>query len=103
MRQKEHEKDLKQLEGVKYTRARKKESLIEIHQLALTDHVANKNHMIDWEGAINQDGGATPSSRSLLEAVVRQELVLWHICSSDEGSSQSQNISAGKNFLPKRP
>ena len=41
---------MKQLEGVKYTRARRKESLTEIHQSALTDHVACKNHIIDWEG-----------------------------------------------------
>ena len=47
MRQNEHKKDLKQLEGVKYTRARRKESLTEIHQSALMDHVASKNHMID--------------------------------------------------------
>ena len=30
VRQKEHKKDLKQLEGVKYTRARRKESLMQI-------------------------------------------------------------------------
>ena len=50
MRQNEHKKDLKQLEGVKYTRARRKESLTEIHQSALTDHVMSKNHTINWEG-----------------------------------------------------
>ena len=49
MREKEHKKDVKQLEGVKYTRARRK-SLTEIHQSALTDHVMSKNHTIDWEG-----------------------------------------------------
>ena len=37
VKQKEHKKDLKQLEVVKYTRARRKESLTEIHQSALTD------------------------------------------------------------------
>ena len=50
IRQKEHKKDMEQLEGVKYTRARWKESLMESHQLALTDHVVSKNHMIDWDG-----------------------------------------------------
>ena len=49
VRQKEHKKDLKQLEGVKYTRARRKESLMEIHQLVLTDHIASKNLMVNWE------------------------------------------------------
>ena len=33
-----------------YTRARRKEPLTEIHQLALTDHIASKNHTINWEG-----------------------------------------------------
>ena len=50
MRQKEHKEDLKQLEGVKYTRARRKESLTEIHQSVLMDYVAIKNHTIGWEG-----------------------------------------------------
>ena len=32
------------------TRVRRKESLTEIHQSALTDNVTSKNHTIDWEG-----------------------------------------------------
>ena len=36
--------------GVKYTRARRKESLTEIHQSALTDHFTSKNHIIDGDG-----------------------------------------------------
>ena len=50
MRPKEHKKDLKQLEGVTYTRARRKESLTEIHKSTLMDHVVSKNHTIDREG-----------------------------------------------------
>ena len=50
VRQKEHKKDLKQLEGVKYTRGKRKESLTEIHQSALMDDVASKNHTINREG-----------------------------------------------------
>ena len=50
LREKEYKKDLKQLEGMTYTRARLKESHMEIHQLAPTDHGASKNHMIDLEG-----------------------------------------------------
>ena len=45
---------MKQLEGVNYTRARRKESLTEIHQLALMDHVASMNHTIDWEESDSQ-------------------------------------------------
>ena len=43
-------KDVKQLEGVNYTRAKNRESQTEHHQSALTDHVAVCNHAIDWEG-----------------------------------------------------
>ena len=50
MRLKEHKKDLKQLEVVKSTLARRKESSTEIHPSALTDHIASKNHMIDGKG-----------------------------------------------------
>ena len=87
---------------------------MEIHQSALMDHCASKNNMIDWEGVrllaketdwnkrgvkevgdkCNQPGcGVPPCSRSLLEAV-------HSIHSSDEGSCQSRNILACKNFLP---
>ena len=50
MRERAHKKDVKQLEGVKYTRRRRKESLMNIHQSVLTDHVASKNYTIDCEG-----------------------------------------------------
>ena len=50
MREKEHMKDAKQLEGVSFTRAKIRESQTEYHQSALTDHVAVCNHTIDWEG-----------------------------------------------------
>ena len=49
MRQKEHTKDLKQLEVIKYTRARRKESFVEIHKSALTDHITSKNHTVNCE------------------------------------------------------
>ena len=35
---------------MKYTRARRKESLMEIHQSVLMDYVTSKNHTIDCEG-----------------------------------------------------
>ena len=40
---------MEQLEGVKYTRARRKESLTEILWSVLTDHVVSKNHTIGWD------------------------------------------------------
>ena len=49
VREKEHIKDAKQLEGVNYTRANKRESQTEHHQSALTDHVVVNNRTINWE------------------------------------------------------
>ena len=60
MRERAHKKDMKQLEGVNI-RARRKESLIEIHQSVLTDHVMSKNHTIDLGGS------ETISKRTRLE------------------------------------
>ena len=48
-RQKEHIKDIEPIEGIKYTSTKQKESLIKIHQSALTDHVASKKHTIEWD------------------------------------------------------
>ena len=47
---KEHRKDGKEQEGQNYTRARKKDSITELHKSALTDHIAQCNHVIDWDG-----------------------------------------------------
>ena len=43
MREKEHQQDVRSLEEVKFTWARKKD-------LAITDHVTRNNHTIHWEG-----------------------------------------------------
>ena len=40
-------KDIKELEGVNYTRVRKRQSQREYHQSALRDHAAVCNHTID--------------------------------------------------------
>ena len=48
VREKKHLKDSKQLEGVNYTRAKKRE--LQTEQSALTDDVAVCKHTIDWEG-----------------------------------------------------
>ena len=50
VREKDHMMDVKQLEGVNYTRAKKRESQTKHHQSLLTDHTAVCNHTIDWEG-----------------------------------------------------
>ena len=42
--EKEHKRDVKTLEEKKYTR-----SLMEVHPLAIMDHIVKENHTIDWE------------------------------------------------------
>ena len=61
MTQKDSKRDLKQLEEVKYTRSRRMESLMDIHQSALTDHGMSKNSH-DHLG-----GCEPPSKRTRLE------------------------------------
>ena len=50
VREKEHCKDVDSVEEKKCTRSRRKESVEEYHPSALTGHVAQSNHTIDWEG-----------------------------------------------------
>ena len=49
LREKEHKRDVKTLKEKKYNRSRKKESLMELHPLAIMDNVAKENLTIDWE------------------------------------------------------
>ena len=50
VREKEHKRDIKTLEVKKYTRSRKKDSVMELHPSAIVDHIMKANHTIDWEG-----------------------------------------------------
>ena len=38
------------MEEVRFIRARKKDSVYEMHPSSITDHVTRNNHTIDWEG-----------------------------------------------------
>ena len=49
--------------------ARKKESVTEIHQSALMDHVASKNHTIDWEGVRLPEKEPDCKKRGVKEAI----------------------------------
>ena len=49
VREKEHQHNVRSLGEVKFTRARKKDSVSEVHPSAITDHVTKNNHTIDWE------------------------------------------------------
>ena len=50
VREKAHERGVSSLEKVKFRWVRKKDSVSELHNSAITDHVARNNHTIDWEG-----------------------------------------------------
>ena len=50
MRETEHKRDFKTLEEKKLTKAREKDSLMELYPLAITDHIVKENHTIDCEG-----------------------------------------------------
>ena len=42
--------DIRSLEEVKFTWARKKDVVSKMHPSAITYHVTKNNHTIDWEG-----------------------------------------------------
>ena len=47
MREKQHLKDMGQLEEKKVNKSTKKESVTQVHKSALTDHAGQCNHSID--------------------------------------------------------
>ena len=49
VREKEHQRDVRSLEEVMFTQARKNDFVSEVHLSAITDHVARNNHTINWE------------------------------------------------------
>ena len=46
------QKDVKTLEEKTYTRVRKKDSVSEVHPLAIIDHAMKENHTINWKGVM---------------------------------------------------
>ena len=46
----EHKKDAEKVSQKKYTRANRKDSATEKHKSAITNHIAQENHTIDWKG-----------------------------------------------------
>ena len=71
VREKAHQLDTEQLEGIRYTRAIEKTSQLEVPQCMLTDHMVSENHTIYWKGvtlpvkkkqAEQREGYESPSS-----------------------------------------
>ena len=65
----EHKKDAKKVSGKKFTRANRKESTTEQHKSAVTDHIAQENHTIDWDAASILDKDYDKQKRWIREAI----------------------------------
>ena len=70
----EHRKETEQMSSKKFTQETRKVSVDEIHKSAITDHVAQHNHVIDWVGAKVIDKDSNKQTRWIHEAIrIRQE------------------------------
>ena len=65
----EHQKDVTTVADVKFTRANRKASTTEQHKSAITDHVAQENHIIKWDEAKILDRDSNTFSRRIREAI----------------------------------
>ncbi|XP_072041201.1 uncharacterized protein [Amphiura filiformis] len=68
-RLKEYKKDSETIAERKFTRANRKESTSEQHKSAITDHIAQENHVIEWEGAKILDRDSNAFTRRIREAI----------------------------------
>ena len=71
----EHQKDVKEVtQKKKYTRSERKASETEYNKSAITDHAAQNNHVIDWEGTRFVDREALDWPRRIRESIwIRRE------------------------------
>ena len=69
IRLKEHQKDVEKIADIKFTRAARKSSTSEQHKSAIPDHVAQANHIIDWDKAKILDRDANPFLREIRESI----------------------------------
>ena len=80
----EHKKDVLKVAGKKFTRANRKESASEVHKSAITDHVAQENHTIDWKNASILDRESNKQKRWIRESIwIRRQGT--NIINRDEG------------------
>ena len=68
-RLKEHQKDSEKISDIKFTRATRKASTSEQHKSAITDHIAQENHVIEWEGATILDRDSNSTTRKIREGI----------------------------------
>ena len=65
----EHKKDANKVSDRKFTRSNRKESTTEQHKSAVTDHIAQENHTINWTGAKILDKDTDKQKRWIREAI----------------------------------
>ena len=75
------------MEEVKFTRARKKDSVLEVHSSAIIDHVARNNHTIDWEGVKFPSRDSDTTKRGIWEAIAIKKTGA-HAMNRDRGYHQ---------------
>ena len=68
-RLKEHQSDAEKVANRKFTRAQRKESTSELNKSAITEHIAQENHDIDWDGAKILDRDSDQFTRKIREAI----------------------------------
>ena len=89
-RMKEHLKDVEVNKKGVFTRATKKESLTEMNKSAITDHVNQHNHDIDWDGASVIDRESDWKTRTIKEAVHIR--TYRQVMNRDEGGHQLSRV-----------
>ena len=67
---KEHKEDVEKASASRpYTRSNRKTSEKEMHKSAITDHMTQQNHIVDWEGAKFVDRESDWRTRGIKEAI----------------------------------
>ena len=93
VRLEEHRTEVEKFEdkNPQYTRATRTSSITDHHKSAVTDHVADTNHQIDWDAATVIDRASDRTSRWIREAIwIRRRGN--DILNKDEGAYKLQNI-----------
>ena len=68
-RLKEHKKYVENNTKTQFTRSERKSSITSYNKSAITDHVNQKNHVIDWEGTQTVDREGDTRTRQVNEAI----------------------------------
>ena len=68
-KEKEHQRYVRSLEEVKFTSARKKDSVYKVHPSVITDHATKNNHTIDWQGVKFLSRDCDTTKRGVWEAI----------------------------------